>query len=88
MDVQNRPRFLYIFFSAPGGGPSIGKQSAEITNLLKAWGGGDDAALGRLAEHVYPELRLIARQHMKNEAKDNSSRPPHWSTKSTSAWWT
>jgi RNA polymerase sigma factor (TIGR02999 family) len=39
---------------------------------LKAWGGGDEAALGRLAEHVYPELRLMARRYMKNEARGNT----------------
>ena len=44
-------------------------QSGEITNLLKAWGGGDEAALGRLAEYVYPELRLMAHRYMKNEAR-------------------
>jgi len=41
--------------------------SAEITNLLKAWSGGDPAALERLAEQVYPELRRMARRYMKNE---------------------
>ena len=39
---------------------------------MKAWGGGDEAALGRLAEHVYPELRLMARRYMKNEAQGNT----------------
>jgi RNA polymerase sigma factor (TIGR02999 family) len=34
--------------------------------LLKAWSSGDDAALGRLAERVYPELRLMARRYTKN----------------------
>jgi RNA polymerase sigma factor (TIGR02999 family) len=41
--------------------------SAEITDLLKAWSGGDPAALERLADQVYPELRRMARQHMKKE---------------------
>src|SRR5215472_17763337 len=50
----------------------IEDRSAEITNLLKAWGGGDDAALERLAEHVYPELRLMARRYMKNQAQGNT----------------
>jgi RNA polymerase sigma factor (TIGR02999 family) len=36
---------------------------------LKAWGGGDEAALVRLTEHVYPELRLMARRYMKDEAQ-------------------
>ena len=53
-------------------GPSIDTRSAEITGLLKAWGSGDEAALGRLAEHVYPELRLMARRYMKNEAQGNT----------------
>jgi RNA polymerase sigma factor (TIGR02999 family) len=40
--------------------------------LLKAWGSGDEAALSRLAEHVYPELRRMARRYMKNEGKGNT----------------
>jgi len=47
-------------------------RTAEITNLLKAWGGGDEAALARLAEHVYPELRLMARRYMKHKAQGNT----------------
>jgi RNA polymerase sigma factor (TIGR02999 family) len=39
---------------------------------LKAWGSGDEAALARLTEHVYPEKRLMARRYMKNEAQGNS----------------
>src|SRR5438874_6104295 len=46
--------------------------SAEITNLLKAWSGGDPAALERLAEQVYPALRLMARRYMKNERPGNT----------------
>src|ERR1035441_4996206 len=55
-----------------GNGRSIDARTAEITNLLKAWGSGDEAALARLAEHVYPELRLMARRYMKNEAQGNT----------------
>lgn len=40
--------------------------------MLKAWGKGDGAALDRLAERVYPELRLMARRCMKNEAQGNT----------------
>jgi RNA polymerase sigma factor (TIGR02999 family) len=47
-------------------------RTEEITYLLKAWGGGDKAALVQLTEHVYPELRRMARRHMKNEAQGNS----------------
>lgn len=44
----------------------------EITALLKAWGGGDQAALDRLAERVYAELRAMARRHMRNERSENT----------------
>ncbi|MGA3235078.1 MAG: sigma-70 family RNA polymerase sigma factor [Bryobacteraceae bacterium] len=47
-------------------------QSEEITDLLKAWGGGDQAALDRLAEEVYGELRRMARRYMKNERQGNT----------------
>jgi len=42
-------------------------RSAEITGLLKAWCGGDVAALDRLTELVYQELRRMARRYMRNE---------------------
>ncbi len=47
-------------------------RSEEITCLLKAWGSGDEAALGRLTEHVYPELRRLARRSMKNEVRGHT----------------
>ena len=50
----------------------MGAPSAEITMLLKAWSGGDPAALERLAEQVYPELRRMARRYMKNEHPGNT----------------
>jgi len=53
-------------------GGFIDARTEEITCLLKAWGSGDEAALGRLAERVYPELRRMARQYMKNEVQGNS----------------
>lgn len=40
--------------------------------MLKAWGDGDQAAFDRLAEQVYPELRLMARRYMRNEAQGHS----------------
>src|SRR5437588_4897142 len=61
-----------IFFVPPGNGLSIDARSAEITNLLKAWGSGDEAALGRLTEQVYSELRLMARRYLKNERQTNT----------------
>jgi RNA polymerase sigma-70 factor, ECF subfamily len=42
--------------------------STEITRLLKAWGGGDDAALEKLAPKVYLELHRLARRQMRNQA--------------------
>ncbi len=46
--------------------------SVEITRLLRAWGGGDQAAFERLAPVVYAELRRIARGYMRHERPDNT----------------
>jgi hypothetical protein len=62
----------HIFCAHREKGLSIDARSAEITSLLKAWGSGDEAALDQLAEHVYPELRLMARRYMKNEGQGNT----------------
>jgi RNA polymerase sigma factor (TIGR02999 family) len=51
---------------------SIDGSSADITILLKAWSSGDQTALARLAERVYPDLRLMARRYMKNERQANT----------------
>ena len=42
-------------------------QSVEITGLLKAWGGGDQAAMERLAPLISDELRRMARHYMRGE---------------------
>jgi len=47
-------------------------RSPEITGLLKAWGAGDAAALDRLTELVYQELRRMARRHMRNVRAGNT----------------
>lgn len=39
----------------------------EITQLLRAWGGGDQTALEELTRLCYEELRRIARRHMRRE---------------------
>jgi RNA polymerase sigma factor (TIGR02999 family) len=39
----------------------------DVTHLLLAWGGGDDAALERLVPLVHAELRRLARRHMAHE---------------------
>jgi RNA polymerase sigma factor (TIGR02999 family) len=53
----------------------LSAQSEEITKLLRAWSGGDEAALDRLSEHVYPQLRLIARRYMRNERQGATLQP-------------
>lgn len=40
----------------------------EITQLLKAWGDGDQAALDQLMPLVYDELRRIAGRYMRQQA--------------------
>lgn len=39
----------------------------EVTQLLIAWGNGEEEALEKLVPLVYDELRRIARRHMKRE---------------------
>jgi RNA polymerase sigma factor (TIGR02999 family) len=47
-------------------------ESAEVTVLLKAWSGGDQAALDRLMPVVYGELHRIAHRYMRNERAGNT----------------
>ena len=61
-----------MFFAKGRRGCPMDASSAEITKLLKAWSGGDPAALERLAEQVYPEFRLMARRYIKNERLGNT----------------
>jgi RNA polymerase sigma factor (TIGR02999 family) len=44
----------------------------ETTRLLRAWAGGDPAALDQLTPRVYRELRRIAGHLMQNERPDQS----------------
>ena len=67
-----------IFVGAHGERLSIDARTAEITNLLKAWGSGDEAALAQLTEHVYPELRLHGPPvHEKRSPGQQRCRPPY-----------
>ena len=70
-EIGRQKRSQFIILSG-GEGLSVAISTAEITNLLNAWSGGDSAALERLTEQVYPELRLMARRYMKNERLGNS----------------
>jgi RNA polymerase sigma factor (TIGR02999 family) len=69
-DSKSGHGLLYSFQRENG--LSSGVSSTEITGLLKAWSSGNEAALARLAEQVYPELRLMARRYMKNERQGNT----------------
>jgi len=62
----------FIFLVHGENGLPIDARTEEITKLLKAWGGGNEDALLRLTEHVYAELRLMARRYMKDEAQGNT----------------
>lgn len=44
----------------------------EITELLKAWGKGDKAALDELTDRCYQELKRLARYHMRGERAGHS----------------
>ena len=48
------------------------RETGEVTVLLKAWRGGDPAALDQLTPVVYRELRRIARRFMRNERADHT----------------
>jgi RNA polymerase sigma-70 factor (ECF subfamily) len=48
--------------------PPIG----EVSGLLRAWGGGDRAALDRLTPIVYEELRRLASHYMRGERPGHS----------------
>lgn len=46
----------------------MGASAADnVTVLLKAWHGGDQAALAALTKRVYAELHRVAHHHMRNE---------------------
>jgi RNA polymerase sigma factor (TIGR02999 family) len=47
-------------------------QPEEVTRLLRAWGGGDQAALEKLTPLVYTELRRMARRYMQQEKPGNT----------------
>jgi len=44
----------------------------DISELLVAWGNGDEEALNALISVVYPELRRIARQHLGQRASGHT----------------
>jgi RNA polymerase sigma-70 factor, ECF subfamily len=48
---------------------------SNVTQLLKAWSGGDDRALERLAPIVESELRRLARLHLRRDASVQTLQP-------------
>jgi RNA polymerase sigma-70 factor, ECF subfamily len=46
-----------------------------VTELLRAWGGGDDDALEQLTPLVEAELRRLARAYMRRERRDHTLQP-------------
>ena len=49
--------------------------SAHVTDLLLAWGKGDEAAFEQLIPVVHAELRRIARRHMAHERVGHTLQP-------------
>ncbi len=47
-------------------------QDSDVTHLLLAWRGGDQAALARLMPMVYQELHRLARIRLRSEAADHT----------------
>ncbi len=54
---------------------SSGGTSRDVTRLLSAWGGGDEAALDRLYPLVYEELHRLAHGRMRHERSDHTLQP-------------
>jgi RNA polymerase sigma-70 factor, ECF subfamily len=50
----------------------MSEESTSVTQLLKAWSGGDQEALAELTPRVYLELRRIAAGYMRREAASNT----------------
>jgi RNA polymerase sigma factor (TIGR02999 family) len=50
----------------------MGPSGSEITQLLRAWNGGDDSALAKLMPMVYAELHRMARRYMAHESPDHT----------------
>ncbi|MGA9624060.1 MAG: ECF-type sigma factor [Bryobacteraceae bacterium] len=48
-------------------------QTAEVTRLLRAWGGGDHAALDQLTPLVYRELHRMAGRYMQRVNSGNNT---------------
>ncbi len=54
-----------------GGAPA----TRRVTQLLRAWKGGDEPALEQLTPLVHDELRRVARRYMRRERVDHTLQP-------------
>ena len=66
------PRALKCGNSEREGQSMVQPPSSEVTELLRAWRGGDEDALARIVKFVYPELRSIARRCLSQERPDHT----------------
>ena len=48
---------------------------AHVTELLLAWGGGDQSAVDRLIPLIYDELRRLAKSHLRRERPNHTLQP-------------
>ena len=55
--------------------PAPDARDHDVTRLLHDWAGGDQGALGRLIDLVYPELRRIAARHLRRERQGHTLQP-------------
>jgi len=46
--------------------------SQDVSGLIVAWGNGDEEALGLLMSALYPELRRVARRHLRGRVPGDS----------------
>jgi RNA polymerase sigma-70 factor (ECF subfamily) len=61
--------------SAPAGGAPSGRAPESVTELLRAWGGGDVQASDSLVRLVYAELRRQARLALRREGVGHTLQP-------------
>ena len=54
------------------------RPSIEVTQLLKAWGRGDEDALGRLIPLVQEELHRLAQHYMSRKSRTTRCKPRRW----------
>lgn len=50
----------------------MAESPTEITQLLVAWGSGDQAALDQLMPLVYDEMKRLARRHLGRERQGHT----------------